>query len=172
MSATTRRADAARNDEEILKAAMIVLSRDPTAGLNAIAAECGISRVTIFRRYATRDELIAAVRTRAHAELDAAADRADLTSGTAVEALERLIDGLSEVMQHPAPPGRGRRIGRISRQIETLIARGQTAGEFSSVLPPAWWIAAIVAVLQAATEFSAPSAAELMRETLLNGLRS
>jgi AcrR family transcriptional regulator len=183
MVTSARRIDAARNDERIIAGAMAELGRDPAARMEAIAAACGVSRATIFRRYANRDEVIAAVRSRAHADLDAAVDAARLDEGTPVEALERLVAGLLAVsvqyaflLQHPAPPeGRQRRLRRVAGAIERLIARGQADGSFRDDSPPGWWVEVIVAVLQAATQRArgtrTTDAATLMRATLVFGLR-
>lgn len=182
MAATPRRVDAARNDERILAGAMRELGRDPGAGMNAIAIACGVSRATLFRRYPTRDALIAALRERAHADLRAAVDGAALAEGTAGEALERLIGALLGVgvqyaflLSNPLEPGHGEGIRAIARPVEALVARGYESGEFDPAAPPRWWVEVIVAVLQVATRrASGPrrtgDAAELMRRTLAHGL--
>jgi serine phosphatase RsbU (regulator of sigma subunit) len=56
----SRRADAIRNERRILEAAGNLLARSPTTTLAEIAAAAGVSRSTIYRRFKTRDELIAA----------------------------------------------------------------------------------------------------------------
>ena len=59
-----KRADALRNRERILSAAERILEQSPSATLTDIAAAAGVARSTLHRRFASRDELIAAVRAR------------------------------------------------------------------------------------------------------------
>jgi AcrR family transcriptional regulator len=59
-----RRADALRNRERILDAAERLLEQSPSAPLAEIAAAAGVARSTLHRRFASRDDLIAAVRER------------------------------------------------------------------------------------------------------------
>jgi AcrR family transcriptional regulator len=59
-----RRADALRNRERILEAAERLLEQSPSAPLTEIAAAAGVARSTLHRRFASRDDLIAAVRER------------------------------------------------------------------------------------------------------------
>jgi serine phosphatase RsbU (regulator of sigma subunit) len=59
MQTDRRRADARRNDERILEAAKRLLEQSPAASLSDIAAAAGVSRSTLYRRFADRGELIA-----------------------------------------------------------------------------------------------------------------
>lgn len=57
--AELRRADALRNDERILDAAKRLLEQSPAATLTDIAAAAGVSRSTLYRRFADRQQLLA-----------------------------------------------------------------------------------------------------------------
>ena len=59
-----RRADAMRNRERILDAAERLLERSPSATLADIAAAAGVARSTLHRRFASRGDLLAALRDR------------------------------------------------------------------------------------------------------------
>ena len=61
-----RRADALRNRERILDAAERLLEQSPSATLADIAAAAGVARSTLHRRFASRDNLIAALHDRPH----------------------------------------------------------------------------------------------------------
>ncbi|MDX6589411.1 MAG: hypothetical protein QOI84_685 [Solirubrobacterales bacterium] len=62
--ADPRRADALRNDERILEAAKRLLDQSPGATLSDIAAAAGVSRSSLYRRYANRDQLVAVLESR------------------------------------------------------------------------------------------------------------
>jgi serine phosphatase RsbU (regulator of sigma subunit) len=53
-----KRADALRNEERILDAAKRLLEQSPSASLSDIAAAAGVSRSTLYRRFADRDQLL------------------------------------------------------------------------------------------------------------------
>jgi serine phosphatase RsbU (regulator of sigma subunit) len=59
-----KRADALRNRERILEAAQRLLERSPSATLADIAAAAGVARSTLHRRFASRDDLLSALRER------------------------------------------------------------------------------------------------------------
>ncbi len=52
------RRDAAENRAALLAAARVVLNRDPDAGLDAIAAEAGLTRRAVYGHFANRDALL------------------------------------------------------------------------------------------------------------------
>jgi AcrR family transcriptional regulator len=54
-----RRAQAARNDEAILAAARTVFMRSPAAPVAAVAQEAGVGVSALYRRYASKEELLA-----------------------------------------------------------------------------------------------------------------
>jgi len=58
-----RRSDSALNRAKLVETARELLSRDPDAEMGEIALAAGVARSTAYRHFATRDELIAAVRT-------------------------------------------------------------------------------------------------------------
>jgi AcrR family transcriptional regulator len=53
-----RRAEAARNDERILAAARAVFLADPSAPIAAVAQRAGVGVGALYRRYASKDELL------------------------------------------------------------------------------------------------------------------
>src|ERR1700757_990740 len=61
MSEPALRVDARRNIQRILTAALDVLSEDPAASMEQIAAASDVHRTTIYRRFPTREALIEAL---------------------------------------------------------------------------------------------------------------
>src|SRR3954447_25325194 len=53
-----RRAQAARNDERILEAAREVFLADPGAPISAVAERAGVGIGALYRRHASKDELL------------------------------------------------------------------------------------------------------------------
>src|SRR4051794_6946267 len=66
-----RRADAQRNIESILDAAVARLALDPEASVADIAKTAGVGRVTLYGHFGTRADLIDAVMTRTMERADA-----------------------------------------------------------------------------------------------------
>lgn len=178
-----KRADARRNVEAILDAAVVCLAHDPEANIGEIAKEAGVGRVTLYGHFASRAELIDAVFTRAMTETDAALERVDLT-GDPREALARLVDGtwvlvnrvlaLMHAAQRALPPDRihAAHEGPMER-VAGLIERGRSEGAFRADLPTSWLVTVFHAVLHAAADeitagrLDADAAARLITSTLL-----
>jgi TetR/AcrR family transcriptional repressor of mexCD-oprJ operon len=131
------RADARRNIRSILEAAARVLAEDPNASMLEIAAAAEVSRPTVYRHFADREELVEAIRLevmeQAFERLDAAATSPD----PAAVALERLIGDLAEIaIRYPVlasmigsqPKTRRKSPDRAVACFEALIARGRIDG--------------------------------------------
>lgn len=56
-----RQAEALRNDERVLEAAREVLTAHPRAPMSAVAAHAGVGQASLYRRYRSREELLAQV---------------------------------------------------------------------------------------------------------------
>ena len=63
-----RRAVGDRNRDAILEAAIGVLAAQPEAGVAEVAAAAGVGRATVYRHFASREELIDALRLHAGEE--------------------------------------------------------------------------------------------------------
>lgn len=158
----TKRADAQRNIEAILDAALDCLSRNPDASVGEIAAAAGVGRVTLYGHFPSRAQLIDAAFARAIADGEAALDGVDL-SGDARKALGRLIESswmlvdrfrsLLAAAQETLPPGRIRALHTAPMErVHKLLERGQAEGVFRSDLPSSWLVGTMHSVMHGAAE--------------------
>ncbi|MFD2460371.1 TetR/AcrR family transcriptional regulator, partial [Amycolatopsis samaneae] len=92
-----RRADAERTVRTILEAAERVLSADPAASMEQIAAAAGVARTTVHRRFATRDALIDELTGWAAQRFGDAVDRARPETAPPLVALYQVTANVLEV---------------------------------------------------------------------------
>jgi AcrR family transcriptional regulator len=139
------RADSQRNREQLLetaKAAFTEIGAD--APLEEIARRAGVGIGTLYRHFATRDALIAAVYSRAVEQLAASADRL-LEERSPGEALEAWLDLLIDYMATKrvvapalrADPGEGARVyansgASITQAMNALTESAIKAGDIRS----------------------------------------
>ena len=84
-----RRAEAARNDERILDAARAVFVADPAAPIAAVAEQAGVGISALYRRYASKEELLRRLCADGLVAYLAAAEEALADEGDPWEALGR-----------------------------------------------------------------------------------
>ncbi len=160
MAVDHRRATAERNLGAILDAAEALLARGAAAGISAVAAEAGVSRVTVYAHFATREALLEAVVQRVVRRATAVLAAQALDEGPPLEALERLTAaGWREIEHHQAVAHAvGEQLGSaaVARAHEAmhaplaaLIRRGQAEGVFREDLPIGWLLATYFALMHA-----------------------
>ncbi|TYQ05528.1 UNVERIFIED_ORG: TetR family transcriptional regulator [Gordonia westfalica J30] len=148
----SQRADARRNVEAILDAAVRVLARDPDASVAVIAREAGVGRVTLYGHFQNRVALLSAVVDRALNETTAAITEARLEEGEPFDALARLVVATWSVTHR-----HGALVVAAQRSLpqdaltsahaapmaaaETLFERGQRSGVFRDDISAAWLVA-------------------------------
>ena len=158
----TRRADAQRNIEAILDAALDCLARDPEASIGEIAAAAGVGRVTLYGHFSSRAELVDAVFVRAIEGGEQALGAVDL-DGDPRKALARLIDSSWQLVdrfrslliaaQATLPPGRIRKLhAEPMERVHRLIERGQAEDVFRSDLPASWLVGTMHNVMHGAAD--------------------
>lgn len=180
----TRRADAQRNVQRILDAAVTCLARRPGATMAEIAKEAGLGRVTLYGHFASRPELIDAVVERVIGLGESSLSAVDLT-GDPREALIRLIrtswqlvDESKSVISAAGNELPAERIQQLHRapaaRVEQLIERGRAERQFRTDMPTTWLVAVLHQVLHgaaaelAAGNIDAESAPDLITSTVLS----
>jgi AcrR family transcriptional regulator len=157
----TRRADAQRNFDSILDAALEALASDPDASMAEIARRAGVVRATIYVHFPTREVLIAAVTERAVAEVTAAIEAAEPTRGEARDALERVVTAawrklgrfhaLVEVNTRLPQANLHAMHRPVLAVLQPLIERGQHDGTFRADVPAIWHLSMLLALVHAAS---------------------
>ncbi|HEX2033000.1 MAG TPA: TetR/AcrR family transcriptional regulator [Chloroflexota bacterium] len=144
-----RRADAERNIAAIVEAGLATIDQHSDVSMAAIARAAGVSRVTLYAHFPSKESLVEAVLERAVAEADAVLGAEAVDRGPARDALARLVrtswrnleryGRLYAVATRCLTPQRMReRHGAVLGRVERLIARGQAEGAFRTDLPRAW----------------------------------
>jgi len=160
-----RRADARRNVEAILDAAVACLTRDPDVSVAEIATAAGVGRVTLYGHFKTRADLVDATLVRTIERADQILDTTD-TSGDPVEALTRLVASSWQIVdqfrnvllaaQRELPAERIRGVhDHVQRRIESVVERGQRDGAFRTDLPRRWMVTTVISLMHAAAEDAA-----------------
>ena len=133
-----RQAEAARNDTAILDAARVVFLRDPSAPMSAVAAEAGVGVGGLYRRYASKDELLQKLCGDGLRHFTALAEAAVAERGDPWRALAGFVTGVVDSDVHALTVRLGgtftstdelRELAdRSSGLVERLVRRAQRAG--------------------------------------------
>jgi TetR/AcrR family transcriptional regulator, mexCD-oprJ operon repressor len=178
-----RRAIAERNVEAILDASEYLLERRSQATIAAVAKEAGVSRVTVYAHFPTRETLLEAVVERAVERATEALDAAEADSESAIVALDRVIEagwrdlernqGVAHAAAEQLSPEVLRRTHHaMHRRIGALVERGIAEGAFRTDVPSDWLVTVFHALIHAAGDDVRarrirPSAAlEVLRKTM------
>jgi TetR/AcrR family transcriptional regulator, mexCD-oprJ operon repressor len=174
-----RRATAERNVQAILDAAEALLHEGASASIAAVAARAGVSRVTVYAHFASREAILEAVIERAVARAVVAFDAAAAGAASAVEALERAVTASwAELSRHSAiaeaaaaqlSPEALRRTHEAGHaHTRRLFEAGMERGEFRTDVPAEWLVSVYHALLHAAGDDV--RAGRLDAETALHAL--
>jgi len=176
------RADAARNLEAVLTTGARILAADPGASIGSIAAEAGVDRRTVYRRFANREELLAAIYESRLTAIEHAIEDARLREAPVAVALHRYVENIIAVNRTwPVDLTRmladdsvhARRDASV-REVDTFLQRATDEGLLRPGVPEGWASALLPQLMHLVTrqlpELSPGQAADLVVDTLLNGL--
>lgn len=162
-AADYQRAIAERNVEAILDAVEELLERRAQASISAVAAQAGVSRVTVYAHFPTGEALLEAAVERAVRRTMTALEAADPGDGPPVQALERMLAAAwrhlarygamaQAVAEQMSPEAVSRTHQAAHRTIGALLERGQADGSFRTDLPATWLVTSAIALIHACAE--------------------
>jgi len=176
------RADAARNLDAVLQTGARLLAEDPGTSIATIAAEAGVDRRTVYRRFAHREALRGAVLHTKLDAIDAVLGYARLDSAPVAVALHRFVEGVIGVVRrypvdldqmHCDDECHGRRLEQRAR-VATFVRRAMDEGVIRSDLPEGIAVALlfqIIALLARKFPDDDPAqAADIAVDALLHGI--
>ncbi|MGW2035346.1 TetR/AcrR family transcriptional regulator [Streptomyces sp. NPDC001761] len=159
-----------------------MLAADPGASIASIAAEAGVDRRTVYRRFASREELLAAIYDARLTAIEKAIEDARLREAPVAVALHRYVENiivvnrtwpvdLSRMLADEAVPARR---DAAVREVEAFLARATDEGLLRPGLPQGWAGALLPQLMHLVSrqmpELSPGQAADLVVDTLLNGV--
>ena len=169
---STLRSDAQRNLERVLEAAAQAFAeRGPDASVDEIARRAGVGHATVFRRFPTKDSLIAAVVQERVRELEAVADAA-LERDDPGPAFTDFVWQIAEL--HMNARGlhqclvqcEGHDKAKLERTAEQIVERAQAAGAVRTDIAAA----DVPALVRAALVAAPPAAWRQYLRVVLDGL--
>ena len=154
---------AERNVEAILDAAEQLLQSQGHTSIAAVAAQAGVSRVTVYAHFPNWTALLEAAVERAVRQTMTALQSVHPDDGPPVEALDRM---LAAAWQHLAryramaaavaellsPEAVTRTHQAAHHTIGALLERGQADGSFRADLPARWLVTASIALVHACAD--------------------
>lgn len=187
MSATGARplrADAQRNRDRLLKAAVRAFTQDgPEVTLDAIAKDAGVGIGTLYRHFPTREALVEETYRNELARLcDAAADLLQTTPPDEATRIwmDRFVDymttkrGMADALRAVIASGGNpyaHSRDRLTSAITTLLAAGAAAGALRSDIEPGDVLTSLSGVSLAAGEPAQRDQARRLIDLLMDGLR-
>ena len=159
-----------------------MLAADPATTIAAIATEAGVDRRTVYRRFASREELLAAIYVARLTAIEQATADARLREAPVAVALHRYVEGIIAVNRTwpvdlsrmlADEPVRERREHSV-QALADFLRRATDEGLFRAGLPDGWVMSVLPQLTNIAarqlTELNPAQAADMVVDTLLNGI--
>jgi TetR/AcrR family transcriptional regulator, mexCD-oprJ operon repressor len=162
-----RRSDAERNIEAIVQAGVLCLRDDPDASMTVIAQAAGVSRVTLYTHFPSRERLVNAALDRVLSKANSDLEDSELDELPAIEAVSRLVRSQWRILnRHRSMLTAALRVfslrqlmerhHHVLERVDKLIVRGQREGTIRTDLPKNWLVTVVYSLLHiAADEVSA-----------------
>ncbi|WP_406469142.1 TetR/AcrR family transcriptional regulator [Streptomyces sp. NBC_01594] len=159
-----------------------MLAADPGASIASIAAEAGVDRRTVYRRFAAREELLAAIYESRLTAIERAIDDARLREAPVAVALHRYVENIIAV-NRTWPVDLTRMLADATvharrdtsvREVDAFLERATDEGLLRPGLPQGWASALLPQLMHLVSrtmpELSPAQAADVVVDTLLHGL--
>jgi AcrR family transcriptional regulator len=178
------RADAARNLAAVLTTGARMLAADPGASVAGIAAEAGVDRRTVYRRFANREELLAAIYEARLSAIERALADARLREAPVAVALHRYVENIIVINRTwPVDLARMLADGEVRRrrdacvaEVDAFLRRAAEEGVLRRDQPTAWPRSLLPELVNLAAQrladLSAGQAADVVVDTYLRGMGS
>ena len=178
---THKRADAVRNREAVLEAAIRLLAERPDASMRDVADASGLGRTTVYRHFSTREDLVRALFDHVFAESGERMAAAAASGGDAPTVLRRMAGDLIALgeryrfLEHHRAM-REERLANPEQETEPYerwFSEAQAAGQLRGDLPVDWMRAMLRGMSVAAIDellagnVTAAEASHLLGETLV-----
>ncbi|MFJ5774422.1 TetR/AcrR family transcriptional regulator [Streptomyces sp. NPDC093094] len=159
-----------------------MLAADPGASIAGIAAEAGVDRRTVYRRFASREELLAAICASRLAAVEQAVEDARLREAPVAVALHRYVENIIAVNRTwpvdlnrmlADDDARARRDASV-REVDAFLERASEEGLLRSGLPRGRAGALLPELMHLVSrqlpDLSPARAADVVVDTLLHGI--
>ncbi|MBO1329839.1 TetR/AcrR family transcriptional regulator [Streptomyces sp. VRA16 Mangrove soil] len=159
-----------------------MLAADPGTSIASIATEAGVDRRTVYRRFASREELLAAIYASRLEAIERAIEDARLREAPVAVALHRYVENIIAVNRTwpvdltrmlAEDSVRARRDASVD-EVDAFLRRATDEGLLRPGLPEGWASALLPQLMHLVSrqqpELSPARAADIVVDTLLHGL--